>query len=159
MNRIVFILLLLPFTVNALLNDRVPVDVSAYTVVIDEHSGVSVYTGNAKIVQGSLEINAEKIQIFNKNQSIVKVIATGTKKKPAHYKQNQANQPRFIEATAQNITYFIDKQFVRLKGKAHLIQGFDSFSGGVLNYDIKKDRIIAKKSKDGTQRVKFKIKL
>lgn len=81
------------------------------------------------------------------------------KKKPAHYKQNQANQPRFIEATAQNITYFIDKQFVRLKGKAHLIQGFDSFSGGVLNYDIKKDRIIAKKSKDGTQRVKFKIKL
>jgi hypothetical protein len=26
---------------------------------------------------------------------------------------------------------------VRLEGNAHLVQGFDSFSGGILNYDIK----------------------
>ncbi|SFV85134.1 LptA, protein essential for LPS transport across the periplasm [hydrothermal vent metagenome] len=159
MNRIIFILLLLPFTADALLNGRIPTDVKAYAVVIDERLGLSTYTGNAQIVQGSLIISAESIQIFSKNQEITKVIAVGTKKKPAHYKQNQPKQPRFIEATAQNITYFVGKQLVKLKGRAHLIQGFDSFSGGTLNYDIKKDKIFAKKSKDGTQRVQFKIKL
>jgi hypothetical protein len=25
---------------------------------------------------------------------------------------------------------------VRLEGNAHLVQGFDSFSGGILNYDM-----------------------
>jgi lipopolysaccharide export system protein LptA len=35
---------------------------------------------------------------------------------------------------------------VRLEGNAHLVQGFDSFSGGILNYDIKKDKMVAGKS-------------
>lgn len=159
MSRIVFILLLLPFTADAAFKDRVPVEVKAYNVVIDERLGFSTYTGDANIVQGDLEISAAKIQIFSKDQSISKVIAIGNKNKLAHYKQNQTNQPYFIEATAQNITYFIDKQLVRLVGEAHLVQGFESFSGGVLNYDIKRDKVIASKSKDGTQRVRFKIKL
>jgi glutamate mutase epsilon subunit len=30
---------------------------------------------------------------------------------------------------------------VRLEGNAHLVQGFDSFSGGILNYNIKKDKM------------------
>lgn len=159
MNKIIYLLLLLPFSAQALLDDKIPVDVKAYTVVVDERLGLSIYMGDAQIVQGDLTINAETIQIFSRNQAITKVIAIGTKKNPAHYKQNQPNQPRFIEAKAQKIIYFIDKKLVRLKGGAHLIQGFDSFSGGVLNYDINKDKIIATKSKDGTQRVKFKIKL
>jgi lipopolysaccharide export system protein LptA len=56
-------------------------------------------------------------------------------------------------------SYFINQQLVRLEGNAHLVQGFDSFSGGILNYDIKKDKMVAGKSKNDTQRVKFKIKL
>jgi lipopolysaccharide export system protein LptA len=48
---------------------------------------------------------------------------------------------------------------MHLSGNAHLVQGFDSFSGGTLDYDIKNDKVIAEQSKDGTQRVRFKIKL
>jgi lipopolysaccharide export system protein LptA len=48
---------------------------------------------------------------------------------------------------------------VQLRGKARLIQGFDTFSGGTLDYDIKHDKVILEKSKDGKDRVKFKIKL
>lgn len=157
MNRIIFLLWLLPFSAQALLDKKIPIDVKAYTVVIDERLGLSIYTGNAQITQGDLIIVAKKIQIFSKNQAITKVIAVGTKKKPAYYQQNQANQPEFVEATAQNIVYFIGKQLVRLKGDAYLIQGSDSFSGGVLSYDINKNKVIATQSKDGTQRVKFKI--
>jgi lipopolysaccharide export system protein LptA len=70
------------------------------------------------------------------------------------YKQSQPNQVRSVEANAQIITYFINQQLVRLEGNAHLVQGFDSFSGGILNYDIKKDKMDAGKSKNDTQRDK-----
>ena len=46
-----------------------------------------------------------------------------------------------------------------LEGDAHLIQGFDSFSGEKLNYDIDNDKVTVKGSEDGTKRVKFKIDL
>ena len=161
MNKLIFVFLsLFSFSLYALPGDvKEPINIKAYTVVIDELKGLSTYTGDARVVQGSLTLSAEKIQLFSSQKEVTKVIAKGTKDKRAHYKQNQPNQPRFIEATALNITYLLKKEFVHLQGKAHLVQGFDSFSGGTLDYDIKNDKVIAQKSKDGVDRVKFKIKL
>jgi len=161
MNKVIIILLYCWSSgVNSLPGDsKEPITIKAYTVVIDESKGLSTYTGSAKVVQGSLTLSAEKIQLFSSQQGVTKVIAKGDRDNLAHYKQNQPNQPRFIDATALNITYLIKKEFVYLKGKAHLIQGFDSFSGGMLEYDIKKDKVILEQSKDGKDRVKFKIKL
>ena len=151
---------LLSFALHALIGDsRAPVDVKAQTVIIDEPLGLSTYIGDAEVTKGSLALSAEEIQIFSVKQTISKIIARGNKKKLARYKQSQPNQVRFVAANAQTITYFVSKQLVRLEGNAHLVQGFDSFSGGILNYDIKKDKMVAEKSKNGTQRVKFKIKL
>jgi lipopolysaccharide export system protein LptA len=46
-----------------------------------------------------------------------------------------------------------------LVGNARLVQGFDSFSGETLDYDIDNDKVIVKSSEDGIKRVKFKIVL
>ena len=48
---------------------------------------------------------------------------------------------------------------VFLVGTARLVQGFDSFSGDTLDYDINNDKVIVKGNKYGTERVKFKIVL
>ncbi|QKQ24674.1 lipopolysaccharide transport periplasmic protein LptA [Candidatus Ruthia endofausta] len=153
-------LLILPGHAIALVIDSSkPIEISANMVVIDERKNISTYIGKASITQGSLILNAEIIQLFSNQQSVIKIIAKGTHKQLAHYQQNQPNQSRFIEARALNITYLIEQELVHLKGKAHLVQGFDSFSGGTLDYDIKNDKIITSMSKDGTQRVRFKIKL
>ncbi|MDB3869564.1 lipopolysaccharide transport periplasmic protein LptA [Candidatus Thioglobus sp.] len=136
-----------------------PINIKAQAVLIDEKKGISIYTGKASVVQGSLILSAEKIQLFSNQTQVTKMIADGNKKQRAHYQQSQPTQPRFIEATANKITYLVQKEMVHLKGNAHLVQGFDSFSGGSLDYDIKKDKVIANKSKDGLQRVRFKIKL
>lgn len=160
MSRLLLIVFLTPLVALALPGDKTqPIHVKAQTVTLDEQQGISVYTGNASVIQGSLTLSAEKIKIFNNQKEVTKVLAKGNKERRAHYKQNQPNQPRFIEATAENITYLINKEMVHLKGNAHLVQGFDSFSGGTLDYDIKNDKVIAEKSKDGAQRVRFKIKL
>jgi lipopolysaccharide export system protein LptA len=161
MNKIFLIaLLILSGRATALVTDSIePIEVSANTVVIDEKEKLSTYTGKASITQGSLTLNAQTIQLFSNQQGVIKVIAKGTYKQPAYYQQNQPNQPRFIKARALEIIYLIKQELVHLKGKAHLTQGSDSFSGAILDYDIKNDKIITSMSKDGTQRVQFKIKL
>lgn len=161
MNRVFLIYLYcVSFGIYALPNDaKQPIQIKAYTVVIDERKGLSTYTGDVKVSQGSLMLSADKIELYSNQKKVTKILAKGSKKELAYYKQNQPNRSRFIEARAIKINYLISKEFVQLRGKARLIQGFDTFSGGTLDYDIKNDKVILKQSKDGKERVKFKIKL
>ena len=136
-----------------------PIEIEAQSVVVDETTGLNMFSGNAEVRQGSLLLLAEFIQVQTDNDEVVSMIAQGSLEKPAKYIQRQENQERFIEATATLIKYDVDKGMVFLKGNANLIQGFESFSGDTLEYDINNNKVIAKGSEDGTQRVKFKIDL
>ena len=136
-----------------------PIEIEAQSVVVDETTGFSEFSGNAVVRQGSLLLSAELIQVQTANEEVVSMIAKGSLEKPAKYIQSQENQARFIEATATLITYDVDEGMIYLVGNAHLVQGFDSFSGDTLNYDINNDKVVVKGSEDGTERVKFKIVL
>jgi lipopolysaccharide export system protein LptA len=136
-----------------------PIEIEAQSVVVDETTGFNEFSGDAEVRQGSLLLLAELIQVQTENEEVVTVLAKGSLEKPAKYIQSQENQARFVEATATLITYDVDEGMIFLVGNAHLIQGFDSFSGDTLDYDINNDKVIVKGSEDGTERVKFKIVL
>jgi len=136
-----------------------PIEIEAQSVVVDETTGFSEFSGNVVVRQGSLLLSAELIQVQIDNEEVVSMIAKGSLEKPAKYIQSQENQARLIEATATIITYDVDEGMILLVGNANLIQGFDSFSGDTLDYDINNDKVIVKGSEDGTERVKFKIVL
>ena len=161
MNRIIiFIAIAFSTLVNALPEDaNQPIEIEADSVIVDEISGFNEFLGDAEVRQGSLLITAELIQVQTNSEGVETMIAKGTIEKPAKYIQSQENQARFIEATADLITYDVNEGMVFLVGNAYLIQGFDSFSGDSLNYDINNDKVIVKGSEDGTERVKFKIVL
>ena len=136
-----------------------PIEIEAESVIVDETSGFNEFSGNAEIRQGSLLMTAELIQVQTNAGGVETMKATGTLDNPAKYIQSQENQARFIEATATKITYDVNEGMIFLVGNAYLIQGFDSFSGDSLTYDINNDKVIVKGSEDGTTRVKFKIDL
>ena len=161
MNRIIiFIAIVFSTLVNALPEDaNQPIEIEADSVIVDEISGFNEFLGDAEVRQGSLLITAELIQVQTNIDGVDTMIAKGTIEKPAKYTQSQENQARYIEATADLITYDVNEGMVFLEGNAYLIQGFDSFSGDSLNYDINNDKVIVKGSEDGTERVKFKIVL
>ena len=161
MNRIIiFIAIVFSTLVSALPEDvNQPIEIEADSVLVDEISGFNEFLGDAEVRQGSLLITAELIQVQTNIDGVDTMIAKGTIEKPAKYTQSQENQARFIEATADLITYDVNEGMVFLEGNAYLIQGFDSFSGDSLNYDINNDKVIVKGSEDGTERVKFKIVL
>ena len=161
MNKFFLIVLMFFSTFSlALSNDaKQPIEIEADSVEVDELSGFNEFTGNAEVRQGSLLMTAQLIQVQTNADGVETMLAKGTKKIPAKYTQSQENQERFIEATATLITYDVNKGMIFLEGDAHLIQGFDSFSGEKLNYDIDNDKVTVKGSEDGTKRVKFKITL
>jgi len=136
-----------------------PIEIEANSVMVDESSGFNEFVGNAVVKQGSLRMSAELIQVQTNSEGVETMLAKGTSENPAKYIQNQENQPRFIEATANLITYDVNKGMIYLDGNANLIQGFDSFSGDKLNYDINSDKVVVLGSDDGSKRVKFKISL
>ena len=161
MNKLI-ILTALFFTsfVFALTEDaKQPIEIEARSVTVDETTGFNEFSGNAEVKQGSLLLFAELIQVQTNSDGVETMIAKGTLEKPAKYIQNQENQGRFIEATATLITYNVNEGMIFLIGNAHLVQGFDSFSGDSLTYDINNDKVVVKGSEDGTERVKFKIVL
>ena len=136
-----------------------PIEIEAQSVIVDETTGFSEFSGNAEVRQGSLLLLAELIQVQTNNDKVVSMVAKGSLEKPAKYVQSQENQSRFIEASATLITYDVNAGMIFLVGNARLVQGFDSFSGNTLNYDINNDKVVVKGSEDGTERVKFKIVL
>ena len=161
MNKIILLIAIF-FTTStfALLEDaNLPIEVEADSVIVDETSGFNEFSGNAVVRQGSLLMTANLIQVQTNSAGVETMKATGTLDNPAKYIQSQENQARFIEATAALITYDVNEGMIFLVGNAYLIQGFDSFSGDSLTYDINNDKVIVKGSEDGTQRVKFKIDL
>ena len=161
MNKL--LILLMAFVTSLVLalpeDKKQPIEIEAQSVVVDETTGFSEFSGNAEVRQGSLLLLAELIQVQTNNDKVVSMIAKGSLEKPAKYIQSQENQARFIEATATLITYDVNAGMIFLVGNAHLIQGFDSFSGDRLSYDINNDKVVVKGSEDGTERVKFKIVL
>ena len=161
MNKIILLISIFFTTfVFALPEDsKEPIEIEAESVIVDEISGFNEFSGNAEVRQGSLFMTAELIQVQTNTDGVETMKATGTSDNPAKYIQSQENQSRFIEATASIITYNVDEGMIFLVGNAYLIQGFDSYSGETLSYDINNDKVLVKGSEDGTKRVKFKIEL
>ena len=161
MNKLIILAALLFASLAFALPEDVkqPIEIEAQSVVVDETTGLNKFSGNAEVRQGSLLLLAELIQVQTDNEEVVSMIAQGSLEKPAKYIQRQENQARFIEASATLITYNVNEGMIFLVGSAHLVQGFESFSGDTLEYDINNNKVNAKGSEDGTQRVKFKIDL
>ena len=161
MNKIIllFALFFTTFAIALPEDANQPIEIEANSVTVDETSGFNEFHGAAEVRQGSLLITAELIQVQTNSDGVETMIAKGTPDKPAKYIQSQENKARLIEATADLITYDVNEGMVFLVGNAYLIQGFDSFSGDSLSYDINNDKVIVKGSEDGTERVKFKIVL
>ena len=161
MNKLILLITLFLSTYSFALTEdaQQPIEIEAESVMVDEIAGFNEFIGDAEVRQGSLVMTAEIIQVQTNADGVETMIAKGTPDQPAKYIQSQENQARLIEATATLITYDVNDGMIFLVGDAYLVQGFDSFSGDSLTYDINNDKVLVKGSEDGTKRVKFKIDL
>lgn len=126
---------LFSMTVQALPEDRnEPIRVSADSASIDEKSGFTVYTGDVKITQGTLLIEAERVELQRGDKGVEVVTAYG---KQAHFRQKPATDKPYTDAWGDTIVYKVDKEHLTLKKNAKVISDKDTFTGDRILYNLK----------------------
>jgi lipopolysaccharide export system protein LptA len=111
-----------------------PIQIEADSVRMDDARKTAVYEGNVVLVQGTLNIRAERIDVRQDERGMVSGDATG---RPVQFRQKMEGKSEFIEAQATRIEYDAHTEVLKLIGSAWLKQGQDELRGGLIVYDMR----------------------
>ncbi len=117
-----------------------PVNIEADSAELSQATGQTVYKGNVKLNQGSLNINADEITISVKNGILDELVAKGNQ---ANLSQLPKHNAPVIDATANTIYYNVGKDSLLLEGNASIAHGESSFNGNRIEYLINDERVTA----------------
>jgi len=128
--------------VQSLPDDRdQPIRLTADTAIRDEKQGFTVYSGNVHMIQGSLDIVADKLTIYHENAEADKIVAEGS---PARMKQLPALDEEMVRARARTIEYYKLEDRVHLKIDAYITRDDgSSVTGDSIDYYIAEELIKA----------------
>ncbi len=127
-----------------------PLELEADSVLYNEETGISVYRGNVKIVQGEITLRGDTVEVFTKDGAISKLISTASPSRLVRRGKNQA-----LRAEALRIEYLADEGIIDLRGEARIEDGWKSLSGDHVIYDTQKKIVKATKEKN---RVKLTLR-
>ena len=130
-----------PFPAAGLSSDRdQPMYIEADRADINDKKGISIYTGNVKVTQGTFELLADKLTVYIEKDQLQKAIAIG---QPAHYRQRPDGKDEDIEAQALRMEYYASPERIILLERAQASQAGDVFRSEKIVYDIDKDVVNA----------------
>lgn len=152
MKKFTALLLLFASTAHALPEDaKAPIRLTADKATYSERTGVTTYSGNVLISQGSLKVKADNLTVnLTNNRQIASVLANGS---PASFEQVISSEKGLAKGSAKKIDYNTSTGIVTLTGNARLTQAGNSFSGNVIRYSLKLGDIEA--TAGGGQRVEL----
>ncbi len=116
------------------------INILSDTAIVNDKTGVTIYSGRVTIDQGTLHIAADEVKVVMSEREVLQFIASMKPQSEglAHYEQQQQQNNDLVSADAKTITYFLQEERLHLAGKAYLKQSRDSFAGDLLHYDIAK---------------------
>lgn len=129
-------LLFAPMLAQALPSDaNQPIRLLADRATYSERTGVTTYSGNVTIEQGTLKIAADNITLnLDNKRSIKTAVATG---RPATMQQVVTQEKGLAKGQANKIDYNAVTGIITLTGNAKLTQAGASFSGNIIRYSLK----------------------
>lgn len=135
------IAMLLASAAQALPSDREqPIRISADQALRDDREGFTEYTGNVRLQQGSLQIQANKLTIFHRQEAADRIVAEGS---PARLQQQPATDKAVIHAAALSIEYFKSQERVKLSREARIEQEGSIVTGNTIDYFMAEQRVRA----------------
>jgi len=117
-----------------------PIHINSDTAEVDDLKGVAIYRGNVVIIQGTLNLTADMVTIYNNEKGVSRLEANG---EPAHYRQQHEPDEPEINAYGDKITYHVDKEAIAINKNAKFEQENNSFTGERIDYDMKKRTVNA----------------
>lgn len=140
----------LPSGVAALESDRdQPAIIDADGVDIDFAAGLRVYYGNVKLRQGTLKLDADKLEVRFKDDQLQTAVAVG---EPAVFRQRPDGKE--VDVVGEAIFIHLDEiqNVITLTRNAVLTQGRDSVSGRTIVYNMATDKMQVRSGSDAPTR-------
>ncbi len=130
-----------------------PVHINADSVIFNKTKGLAVYEGNVSIVQGTLKITAQRIEINAPNNEIERIVANG---KPVTFQQKM-DDGKLAQGSANKLLFLVKEKRLLMDGNAVISQNSDKFSSNHIEYSTRTGELKAgknQKSKGSKGRVK-----
>ena len=135
------LLLALPGVGQALPEDRdQPIRITADQALRDEKQGFTVYSGNVRMDQGSLHIEADKITVYHTAEEAGRIVAEGS---PTRMQQRPEADKGLMHAHAGIIEYFKAEDRVHLSRAARIEQDGSIVTGETIEYFISEQLVRA----------------
>ena len=130
-----------------------PIEVEADRLEVRDEDNLSIYQGNVRLLQGSLEITSDRLVIhFNDQRELVLMEMTGS---PARFRQLD-DERREMLGEAQQINYTEPESMLELLRSARFSHAGDTIEGERIRIDTERNSIEAG-GEDDEQRVKMLI--
>jgi lipopolysaccharide export system protein LptA len=128
-----------------------PIKIDADSAERSEKTGVTSYIGSVELTQGSLNILADRIDIYTINGEVDHAIATGER---AYFSQQQSIDKQPIKAWALTIKYALNDEIINLLGDARIEQDGSTVNSPEIDYYADQELV---KAKGGTQGTKDRV--
>ena len=151
-------LMCLSVSVFALPSDRSQsISLVADKATYSERTGITTYTGNVIIEQGTMKLQAASLVAqLNKNKQMSTITATGS---PAKFQQQLESNRGIARGEAQKIVYNAETGIINLIGNAYLYQDGASIRSNTLKYSMNKGDIEASGTSDAAGTSKGRVQI
>lgn len=117
------------------------------SATVDLKAKVTVISGNVVITQGTLRIQADRVEVRENVPGRYQAVAKGSSGKPATFRQKRDRVDEVVEAEAERVEYDGAAERVRFVGDAKLrvvrpSGPPDEASAAVISYDQRSDTIV-----------------
>lgn len=109
-----------------------PINLEADSVTLDDLRKTGIYQGNVILIQGTLMMRADKVDVSRDDSGLKTVIATGN---PVSFRQKRDGVDEYVEAYAPRVEFDNLKGLLELSGGARLRKGEDEIRGSVITYN------------------------
>ncbi len=149
------LLLALPSLAAALESDKdQPLYIEADSVELDDRSGISTYSGNVELNQGTIHMTADKVIITQKEGDTDHVVAEGN---PVTFQQKTSEKKGVVKAQSKRAEYDLNSDTIFLIEEAVVTQDGDVFKNDRITYNRSSEVVRAGASEQGKQRVRITI--
>ena len=125
-----------------------PIEIEADAAELDDRTGITIYTGNVIVTQGSMYLRGNKLTItYDDDNSLKTVTMLG---KPATFQQMPDTKSQGkIGGKGIRIDYLASENILRMTEEAELTQNGKLFKAYKIDYDTEKSKMIARKAEAG----------
>ncbi len=111
-----------------------PVTITADKSFADDKNQVSVFEGNVIIIQGTLRLEADRVELRRDKEAFDHVTATGN---PAKFRQKRDASDEYIDGRARRIEYSGRTEIVELIERAQIRRNQDEINAHHITYNAR----------------------